>query len=467
MSVVNAIPLIAAGDDGYFLTRSLRFRSSASAYLNRTFGTPTNNIKWTFSAWIKRGKLSGYQRIIGVGTDASGVNQGSLYFDTSAQIGFFQGDGSGSTEAYLVTNALYRDPAAWYHITFVYDSANATSANRLLMYVNGVQVTSFASATYPSSSLASKINANGVVHAIGVLPTSSTNFFDGYMAEINFIDGQALAPTAFGTFNSYGVWQPITYGGSYGTNGFRLPFTNNASTTTLGYDFSPQGNNWTTNNISVTAGSTYDSMTDVPTLTSATAANFAVLNPLDKATLASMSDGNLKLTNASAGDGGTRSTIACTDGMWYAELIVGSTTNANSAISFGLISTTVGIGAVSGYNTVNAFTLYASNLSQINNSGSITGAGSPFSAGDILQVAFDRTNNRAWVGKNNSWFDSSFGTTGNPSTAANPTFSSIPTTNPLAIFAYAYANSANANFGQRPFAYTPPSGYVALNTYNL
>jgi hypothetical protein len=106
-------------------------------------------------------------------------------------------------------------------------------------------------------------------------------FFDGYLAEINFIDGQALTPNSFGTFNSYGVWQPITYGGSYGTNGFYLPFSNNASTTTLGYDFSPNGNNWTTNNISLTAGATYDSMTDVPTLTSATAANYCVYaNPL-------------------------------------------------------------------------------------------------------------------------------------------------------------------------------------------
>jgi hypothetical protein len=109
----------------------------------------------------------------------------------------------------------------------------------------------------------------------------AVDFYDGYLTEINFIDGQALTPNSFGTINSYGVWQPITYGGSYGTNGFYLPFTNNASTTTLGYDFSPQGNNWTTNNISLTAGSTYDSMTDVPTLTSATAANYAVMNPLD------------------------------------------------------------------------------------------------------------------------------------------------------------------------------------------
>ena len=439
-------PLLLGDEGGYNLTRSLRFRSSATASLSKTLTTPTSNTTWTLSMWVKRGILSqASDTSLFVGSDYTGI--------------YFRGSGSLDAitfykpAAYVFTSAsVYRDPAAWYHIVV---SSNGTT---VALYVNGVSAGSY-TGTLPNLNSA-------VAHTIGV-DSGSVSKFDGYMAEVNFIDGQALAPTAFGTVNSYGVWQPITYGGSYGTNGFRLPFTNNASTTTLGYDFSPQGNNWTTNNISVTAGVTYDSMTDVPTLTSATAANFAVLNPLDKATLASMSDGNLKLTNASAGDGGTRSTIACTDGMWYAELIVGSTTNANSAISFGLISTTVGIGAVSGYNTVNAFTLYASNLSQINNSGSITGAGSPFSAGDILQVAFDRTNNRAWVGKNNSWFDSSFGTTGNPSTAANPTFSSIPTTNPLAIFAYAYANSANANFGQQPFTYTPPTGFVALNTFNL
>jgi len=453
-------PLLLGDEGGYNLTRSLRFRSSASAYLSRTPATAGSLTTFTYSGWVKRGTLSSSGNFPLLWAGNGGSQDSNLFFYNDVLQ--FETYNSG-TDYILRTTQVFRDPAAWYHIVAVWDTTNATSTERMRLYVNGQRITAFSAATYPALNYQSFINA-AQVQNIGKYNPS---YFDGYMAEVNFIDGQALTPSSFGEYSLYNQWLPKKYAGTYGTNGFYLPFTNNASTTTLGYDFSPQGNNWTTNNISVTAGSTYDSMTDVPTLTSATAANFAVLNPLDKATLASMSDGNLKLTNASAGDGGTRSTIACTDGMWYAELIVGSTTNANSAISFGLISTTVGIGAVSGYNTVNAFTLYASNLSQINNSGSITGAGSPFSAGDILQVAFDRTNNRAWVGKNNSWFDSSFGTTGNPSTAANPTFSSIPTTNPLAIFAYAYANSANANFGQRPFAYTPPSGYVALNTYNL
>ena len=119
-------------------------------------------------------------------------------------------------------------------------------------------------------------------HNIGKLLAVPRNYFDGYLTEINFIDGQALTPSSFGSTNTTtGVWQPIKYTGTYGTNGFYLNFGNNASTTTLGYDTSGNSNNWTTNNISLTAGSTYDSMTDVPTLTSATVANYAVLNPID------------------------------------------------------------------------------------------------------------------------------------------------------------------------------------------
>jgi len=444
-------PLLLGDEGGYNLTRSLRFRSSASAYLNRTFGTPTNNIKWTWSGWIKRGKLSGYQRIIGVGTDASGVNQGSLYFDTSAQIGFFQGDGSGSTEAYLVTNALYRDPAAWYHITFVYDSANATSANRLLMYVNGVQVTSFASATYPSSSLASKINANGVVHAIGVLPTSSTNFFDGYMAEVNFIDGQALAPTAFGTVNSYGVWQPITYGGSYGNNGFRLPFTNNASTTTLGYDFSPQGNNWTATNISVTAGSTYDSMTDVPTLTSATAANYAVMNPLDLTGVSSVANGNLQVNISGSSSAAIRGSIAVISGKWYWEATAGSFVTANTFM-VGVANSNVAITAAS-WITANAWSYYGSNGEKYN-AGTSSAYGATYTTGDVIGIALDMDNGTLTFYKNGTSQGQAFsGLTGK---------SLMPT-----MGTGLYALTFNFNFGQQPFVYTPPSGFVALNTFNL
>jgi hypothetical protein len=347
------------------------------------------------------------------------------------------------------------------------DTTQATASNRVKLYVNGTQITSFSTANYPSLNQAVIFNS-AVAHTLGSFGYNSTAYFDGYMTEFNFIDGQALTPNSFGTFNSYGVWQPITYGGSYGNNGFYLPFTNKTSTTTLGYDFSPNGNNWTTNNISLTAGVTYDSMTDVPTLTSATASNFSVMNPLAQEVAGVVVDGNLRLNNGGASNGNARSTFAFpSTGLWYVEGTVGSTTNANSAIGFGVILATVPVsGGLSGYNTANAWSIYASNISYLNNNGTPIGSGSVFTSGDVLQVAVDRNNNRVWIGKNNTWYNSTYGTTGDPSTGANPTFTGV-TANDITLFAMAYANSFAINFGQRPFTYTPPTGFVALNTYNL
>ena len=150
------------------------------------------------------------------------------------------------------------------------------------MYVNGVSV-AWTFSTNVTQNSSTWINSANAHYLTGRQSYAASGYFDGYLAEVNFIDGQALTPSSFGAYNAItGVWQPTKYAGTYGTNGFYLNFNNNASTTTLGYDTSGNSNNWTTNNISLTAGVTYDSMLDVPTLTSATVANYAVLNPLDQ-----------------------------------------------------------------------------------------------------------------------------------------------------------------------------------------
>jgi hypothetical protein len=455
-------------------------RSSASAYLNRTFSTPTNNIKWTWSGWIKRGKISGYQRIIGVGSDASGINQASLYFDTSSQIGFFQGDAAGSTEAYLVTNALYRDPSAWYHISFVYDSANATSSNRLLLYVNGVQVTSFASATYPSSSLASKINVNAVNHAIGVLPLISSNYFDGYLAEVNFIDGQAITPFSFGTTNTTtGVWQPAKYTGTYGTNGFYLNFSDNSAVTTssnvgIGKDFSGNGNYWTSNNINVTAYSgtppnntSYDSMTDVPTLTSATAANYAVWNVLKSpSTYGTITNGNLTTNANTTYELNAISSLSSTTGKFYSEFTV---QQANTA------RPNIGIQAINQYQIYTGANIISSATTvawcqdgRVYANGSLVGTFATYTTGDIVCIAVDCDNGAIYYNKNNgAWINSGVPTSGASRTGSLYNWTGGTVDYGFYIDDNANGNITNANFGQRPFSFSPPSGYVALNTYNL
>lgn len=452
------------GSADYLLAKSLRFRSSASAYLNRTFGTPTAGTKYTISVWVKRGTLGVTHTIFAAGS-ATANDYDSLQFNSSTNaIAIFARNGL--TYEVDPTQAL-RDPAAWYHFIIAVDTTQATASNRVLWYINGTQVTSFSTATYPTQNSTSAFNRSGANHAIGALYAGSYNqYFDGELAEFNFIDGQQLAPTAFGAFSTYNQWLPIKYAGTYGTNGFYLPFTNTTSTSTLVADSSGNANNWTPNNISLTAGSTYDSLTDVPTLTSTTVANYAVWNPLDSASAAASINGNLTWSNAAASHLGVRGTIAIpASGAFYMECVTGSTTNNSSAVSFGLGASTVSLTAsLSG--VANIYQLWAALGGFIYNGATVISSSlGAFSANDVMQIAVDVTNTKMWVGKNNVWYDNLGGTTGSPSTGANPTF----TTSMVGLFPIteAYANSVAVNFGQRPFAYTAPSGFLPLNTYNI
>jgi hypothetical protein len=432
------------------VNNSLRFRSSASAYLNRTNGTPTNANIYSFSFWVKRGTIGVQNNLVGAG-QSSGTNYAQFTFGSSDTLTYSE---SGVTWN-LTTTQVFRDPSAWYHLIFVYDSTQATSTNRAKIYVNGVQVTALSSAVYPALNSPSYFNTSGYIRAIGNIWYNGAPggfYSDCYMTEMNFIDGQALTPNSFGTFNSYGVWQPITYGGSYGINGFYLPFTNNASTTTLGYDFSPNGNNWTTNNISVTAGVTYDSMTDVPTLTSATAANYAVLNPLDIPTSgspATLSNGNLACVTGNAGYGFTTTTIASSTGKWYWEYV--ATAGApNLCLGFGLTTCARTYGGDTG-----SYIYYAGDGKTYANAGAGVTYGATWTNGDVISVALNLDAGTATFYKNNVSQGTAFtGLTG----TFFPIFSDQ---SPSA------SNTFTVNFGQQPFTYTPPSGFVALNTYNL
>jgi hypothetical protein len=277
--------------------------------------------------------------------------------------------------------------------------------------------------------------------------------------------------------NSYGVWQPITYGGSYGTNGFRLPFTNNASTTTLGYDFSPQGNNWTTNNISVTAGSTYDSMTDVPTLTSATAANYCTLNPINPSTPANpmvYSNGNLQATSP-VGNLAIRTnpTMYVNSGKFYCEMYFSSgysTTDGTLMAGFIASTATNRDPTNNGLSYENTGAIGYLNNGAIYVNGSVysaSGTYSTFTLNDVIMLAIDMDTQKVYVGKNGTWQNS-----GSPSAGTGYVYNAgILASGLWGFSATGYGNGGPSvmqfTFGQRPFAYTPPSGYVALNTYNL
>jgi hypothetical protein len=210
-----------------YSTGSVRFRSSNSAYLTRTPTVTGSRTTWTYSAWVKVGTLGLQSELLNC--YYSSDNKAAYFrWNSDNTLTYFDYNSSGGIFInQITTTQVLRDPAAWYHLVMVYDTSNATSSDRLRLYINGVRVTSFSTANYPSSSYAGTINTTSAT-TISKYSAGASGYFDGEMTEINFVDGQALTPNSFGTFNSYGVWQPITYGGSYGTNGFYLPFNRQA-----------------------------------------------------------------------------------------------------------------------------------------------------------------------------------------------------------------------------------------------
>ncbi len=469
MSVIQN-NLLLTGEDGYNLQNSLRFRSSASAYLNRTPASAGNRQIWTWSGWVKRGALGVYSPLFIAGT-TNGQQVGSLAFSSAGgvydklELNF--GVQGISTEFWLQTTQVFRDPSAWYHIVCSVDTTQATASNRVKFYVNGTQITALGSyggySQYPSQNYNTSVN-NTVQHLISRDQVNTAGYFDGYITEVNFIDGQALTPSSFGeTSPSTGVWIPKKYSGTYGTNGFYLDFKDTSSTTALGYD-AAGSNDWTVNNISLTSGSTYDSMTDVPTI-SATASNYAVLNPLDAQGTATLTDGNLTIASSTTAHKNRKATfILPSSGKWYWELVTASTCSASVILGWGLQTTSAANDSQAG----NANTWMAQNDANqdiFNQTTSVLSTGSAVSGGSIRQVAYDADSGKLWFGINNTWYSSSDLTSGNPGSGTNQCMTLSAGDYFQAITCYNL--TANANFGQRPFAYTPPSGFVALNTFNL
>jgi hypothetical protein len=431
--------------------RSLRFRASAGAYLNRTPASAGNRKTWTWSAWIKRGFTGDSQIVFSSWTANTDAGAFEVYIDPSDRLVIQQWTG-----AFRLTTQVFRDPSAWYHIVIAMDTTQATASNRLKLYVNGSEVTSFSTNTNPTLNQELAINQAGV-HYISSYK-ASLYYVDGYLTEVNFIDGQALTPNYFGATNpSTGAWQPATYRGTYGTNGFYLPFTNIASTSTLGNDFSGNGNNWTTNNISLTAGSTYDSMTDVPTLTSATASNFCVMNAASIGADATLSAGNLQIAYGSGGTiRSTMGTFGMSSGKWYWEITTTASSLTATSAMYGITN-----GASSsdfpeypGFNA-NGWAYHGNNGSKYNNA-TATSYGATYGVNDVIGVAFDADAGSLTFYKNNVSQGVAF--SGLP---ANTYFPAVGDGSAGNTFTAAF------NFGQRPFAYTPPTGFVALNTFNL
>ena len=249
----NSLLLGAPAGGGYTVSRSIRLNKPDSAYFSRVpTSPPTSTQKLTYSTWIKRSS-PGAGNNQGFGLSATGRD--GMYIIDTDKIAVFFAEG---VQGFVNTLAVLRDPSAWYHIVVAIDTTQAVEANRVKIYINNeLQALT---GTYPSSNYNfTNFNASGITQSIGYA-SAGTQYFDGYLAEIHCIDGQALDPTSFGEFDqNTGVWSPKKYSGSYGQNGFRLDFSDNsaATSTTLGKDSSPNGNHWQPNNFSVSGDIIY------------------------------------------------------------------------------------------------------------------------------------------------------------------------------------------------------------------
>jgi hypothetical protein len=443
----------------YSIGHSLRFRSGASPSLNRTFGTSTLLTKQTFSWWAKRGDLATMQNIL------ANVQSNQTYFT----IGF----GFASTNVVQLeviqavanivsfnkrTSAVLRDPLAHYHFHVTIDTTQATAADRIKITINGVLQTAFATNVDPALNATSGWGVSGQSHRISSgLPTFNSYFFDGYLSEVNFIDGQAVVATEFGEFGVDGVWVPKAYVGTYGAQGFYLPFNNGSNLANLTADASGNGNNWTANNISLTAGATYDWVQDTPTN------NCATLNPLD--ILLSnfnsyFADANLRFGSSNRNDGyaGVRASVAVESGKWYWEGVVTGNSGVTIANAFGVdVPNTPNstIGAVGSGGTATSWAYVQTGQKRTGGVGAAYGAA--FAVGDVIGIALDADTPSITFYKNG--------------VSQGVAFSGIvgPFAPSLAVYTDAGALTGEVviNLGQRPFAYTPPTGFKALCTANL
>ena len=456
------------------ISRSLRFNSAVGAYLNRTPASAGNRKTWTWSGWVKRSALGGNYTIFAAYSANSDSGQLYVTFQSGDKIavGWWNGEHA--------TTAVFRDPSAWYHIVVAVDTTQATALNRTKVYVNGVAQTMTVNVGTSIPQNTDTAWNNNVSQTIGSHLPYTGWYFNGFQTEINAIDGQALDATYFGmTDPQTGAWIPKAYNGTYGTNGFYLNFSDNASTAALGTDYSGNSNTWTTNNFSVTAGAGNDSLTDVPTpwiaynttgdIGGVIRGNYATMNALqDSATLA---NGNLDVTSLSSYSGRKATMQLPTTGKWYWETTVSNTsTTGGNWFIFGMVtnSFTLTSAAIGAANTI-AFGDRNDSVSGIFNETSTVfqSASINFAVNDILQCAYDADSGKFWFGKNNSWYDSSGTTTGDPATGSNQTLTASAKEWFPSFQGNNTSSAANMNFGQRPFSYTPPAGFLSLCTTNL
>lgn len=432
-------------------TNSCRFNDGSSDHLTKTPSGDGARKTWTFSTWFKRSSVSSTGHQIFDCSPNPGTNESKIYI--YANQFYWKQEISNTADGYLAKSLLFRDLSAFYNLICVWDTTNATSTERMKVYLNGTQLDSFDIVeNYPDLNRESFINSANA-HYIGSAQTSGS-FFDGYMAETIFVDGQALAPTKFGATNPVTkIWEPIAYAGTYGTNGFKLNYSDASN---LGDDTSGNGNDYTVANLT-----SADQTTDTPSN------NFCLLNPLDFTGSITASEGNTVFQG-----GRYKATFGLSSGKWYWEA---KRLNAPDEAY-------IGIKADDGdWNNSfgNSYTVYTSNGKYYLNGSDQGSYGSSSTTNDILIFALDMDNGKFYVGENGTFYNS-----GDPAAGSNPMASSISGTYLPAVinnsssgtdqYSFNFGNpsftissgNADAN-GHGNFEYAPPSGFFALCTKNL
>ena len=437
--------------DNGTIDNSCMFNDGDSASLSKTAGgSPTSTRQFTISLWVKRGVLGSDKSLITLSTLSGSTLNPVLQFTSSNQIQWVTSGGSAVNK---VSNRTFEDTSKWYHILVSIDTTQSTADNRNRIYVDGDEITSWATNTNPSQN-ADYVLASGL-QTIGNL-SGGSQYFDGYLAEVNYVDGTALTPSTFGvTDTSTGRWIPKTLSGiTYGTNGFRLTF---ADSSALGDDTS--GN---TNDFSVTNLVAGDQTTDSPTQ------NHSTFSPnADETTSSTLSEGNLKTTQSSYGS--TITTLALpSTGKYYWEFKATSTMDGNTILG---VQPQNGIGFSSsgqfpgGSNNPNSFGFapaQTSDAQTVHNSvfENCPTLSKTTASGTYIQMCWDGDTGSLWFGLDNTF-------EGNPSAGTGASFTGINSNLKLLPAVFSNGGSYEVNFGQRSFQYTPPTGFVALQQDNL
>ncbi len=444
----------------------------ANTYLNRTPSSSGSNTTWTYSCWYKKTSIGLDTVPWATGYTSPQIDESMINIGADDQLRFNIAIND-ATDVTVKSSRKLRDVSAWYHIVVACDTTQGTASNRIKFYINGELETNLSLTDYPTQGQSTFFGDTNKTQLIGRQPRSS-NYLEGNMSHVAFVDGAALAPTVFGeTDSTSGIWKwkDIT-GVTWGTNGFHLKFENSGN---LGLDSSGNSNTFTVN------GSATKNI-DNPSISYATLNRLVNIN-----SNLTLSNCNNTMTLGSTSWIGTLSSLGVNTGKWYWEIkvdtnnfmhgILGEKANMNEL-------STSNSGYIGKFSNGYAFYYQSPNARKQNNN-SQSNYGTAPSSGDILMVAFDATNGTIWVGKNGTWFNNATQSEIESGTTTYSMYSSIPMTEtffPAAcgennhVANYNFGNgyfgttaitSAGSNGNGSLFEYDVPSGYYALNTKNI